>query len=790
MDEHPSVASNKQPHKLVRGGAMKMHNPYTSRNMVKTISDFFGRCCEIEKILTNLQEGFQSTSIVGERRIGKSSLLWHITQPEVYKKYLEDSERPYLFAYFDFQRVATLTQGTFFKLLNECITEQIPPDYAPSMEGVENSQDYFRKLVQKAKNDYFIVICLDEFETVVNNEKFDKAFLLSLRSYGNAKDVAYITSSRQTLADICKNTDHLQGSEFWNIFVMPPLYLGLLEPEEAMQLITAPAKNSNIVFEQPEIDYVIELAGCHPLFLEIACFHLFEVKKRKLLTQNKEEIKPLEYKSILDNFLMAATPHFASVWNSLSPPERNVLANSATIDPEGEMKNILTDLTKRGLLCSGLSPRPFSKTFEAYIKEKYSPDRNAVMTSNVSQATKQSINLAVYNEIAHTADSSEFSEEAREFSRLDIWISRNHDVLVNLNGAYTYSEFCPNRAKTDTAVIQRFESRVRNLLLLPDWRAEKYQIGKDVFQYFELTPEVPQAYTGGRAANNDDEKFLITFKCSEEMLAFPFEFINSLSTVEEGGQKHLVLTHPVRRSITGLRTRARPLAQDFYRDKKIKILLINSNVSGPVNINGRDYQLPPIPGARKEVEQIEAMIKEGQKEGRIRCSLDVKHDVTCEDMADILRRGKYDVIHFSGHAMYSEVPESSSLFFWRKTPEPKTSIGMLTTNQLNFYVEGTNLKFFYLSCCQGAMAGTAEHLLNNDFLGITHALLAAGVPSVMAMRWPLNDEMAPLLASSFYEDLFNGKGLELSLFHARRHLQSSRPNDHSWLSPILVIQDS
>src|SRR4051812_24741982 len=57
----------------------KMQNPYTSRSMVKNIEYFFGRAEALETIFGNIGS-CQHTSIVGERRIGKSSLLWHITE--------------------------------------------------------------------------------------------------------------------------------------------------------------------------------------------------------------------------------------------------------------------------------------------------------------------------------------------------------------------------------------------------------------------------------------------------------------------------------------------------------------------------------------------------------------------------------------------------------------------------------------------------------------------------------------------------------------------------------------
>ncbi|MGH9843151.1 MAG: hypothetical protein ACREEM_30810 [Blastocatellia bacterium] len=54
-------------------------NPFTNRGPVTNPEDFFGRKDELEIVLSRLRS-MQCVSIVGERRIGKSSLLYHLTQ--------------------------------------------------------------------------------------------------------------------------------------------------------------------------------------------------------------------------------------------------------------------------------------------------------------------------------------------------------------------------------------------------------------------------------------------------------------------------------------------------------------------------------------------------------------------------------------------------------------------------------------------------------------------------------------------------------------------------------------
>ena len=55
----------------------------------------------------------QSCSVVGPRRIGKSSLLYHLTQPAVYGSHLPDPDS-YIFGFMDLQELASLEPDDFF----------------------------------------------------------------------------------------------------------------------------------------------------------------------------------------------------------------------------------------------------------------------------------------------------------------------------------------------------------------------------------------------------------------------------------------------------------------------------------------------------------------------------------------------------------------------------------------------------------------------------------------------------------------------------------------------------
>jgi len=64
---------------------MNFRNPFVNRSMIKTPGEFVGRAREVKSILDRVVK-MQCSSVVGERRIGKSSLLYYICS--TYKKEL------------------------------------------------------------------------------------------------------------------------------------------------------------------------------------------------------------------------------------------------------------------------------------------------------------------------------------------------------------------------------------------------------------------------------------------------------------------------------------------------------------------------------------------------------------------------------------------------------------------------------------------------------------------------------------------------------------------------------
>src|SRR6185503_10123771 len=96
---------------------MSFPNPFFHRGPVRDRAYFFGREYETSQVLSLLGNG-QSISLVGQRRIGKTSLFFHLTNPEVFTRHgLNPSE--HLFVYIDCGGLSSLDQPGLYRVLLE-----------------------------------------------------------------------------------------------------------------------------------------------------------------------------------------------------------------------------------------------------------------------------------------------------------------------------------------------------------------------------------------------------------------------------------------------------------------------------------------------------------------------------------------------------------------------------------------------------------------------------------------------------------------------------------------------
>ena len=335
-------------------------NPFSFGNPVSDPSRFFGREREIRQITDRLQSSaFESTSVVGERRIGKTSLLKHLANPEVAEQ-MGLSPDEYVVVYVDFQGCNTITQVRFWGRILKRVARSLKDEELAAMakDLVERDQidqfdleDLFLEIDDRGLK---LVLLMDEFEYVTKNENFGLDFFAGLRALAIHYPLAVITATREALVDLC-HSESIKGSPFFNIFAS--VILRPFNQEDSQELVEGIMGESPLQFSEEIRTAIYEMAGGHPIFLQMAGYFFFEGLQMGL--QEGELTDHVER-----NFLEQAEPHFMYQWDHLTDHERISVLTLLALHHEGngtpsmdELKEayqqadyILPDLIKRGLV--------------------------------------------------------------------------------------------------------------------------------------------------------------------------------------------------------------------------------------------------------------------------------------------------------------------------------------------------------------------------------------------------------------------------------------------------------
>jgi hypothetical protein len=359
-------------------------NPFTYGNPISDPNRFVGRAREAEQIFGRLRnEEFESSSLVGDRRIGKTSLLNYLANPSVRVKYGLPLEQ-FIFVYVDLQMVDE-TMGPvqlwhrLLKLMRHHCKDKSVTEFLAALE-LDEGLDTFAldELFQQVDNKgQHVVFLLDEFEHITSNGNFGPDFYYGLRSLVIHHHLALVTSSRRELIDLCHD-EAIKSSPFFNIFAN--INLCLFSRPDADRLINQALGRTPVRFSEREIEELLDLAGLHPYFIQAACWVLYEAHRKDL----DEEART---RFLKEQFDQEATPHLADYWDNSDDYERIALTAAALLEQKTQPRRTfsLADLhalfvrsestvkrlEKRGLLMArGGQYRLFSSALSPWILDQ------------------------------------------------------------------------------------------------------------------------------------------------------------------------------------------------------------------------------------------------------------------------------------------------------------------------------------------------------------------------------------------------------------------------------------
>ena len=333
-----------------------MANPYVIEGLIEDPGMFLGRRVHLRRLLRHVGE-MDCVSVVGPPGIGKSSLLYQLTQQE-------GLQETHVSLYLDLSDTALQNQRGFLREAIWGLGHQVGRIFAGStVERLEWVLDILRD-EEKLR----VLLCLDEFDQFAAAPGVTDDFLKELRRLGFARLLSLVVASPCPPEELAR-----QGvipRTFPRLFD-EQVDLGLLSAREAVRLIRDPALREGVEFPPQAVELARELGGRHPLYLQLAGYHLFE-QALSLCLATGEAAAEMDLQAVREQFAETAFPHLHRLWASLTSGEREACryyAGAADARPP-------TVRTRQGLIRKGVVERRggeyrlFSEHFREVVRRR------------------------------------------------------------------------------------------------------------------------------------------------------------------------------------------------------------------------------------------------------------------------------------------------------------------------------------------------------------------------------------------------------------------------------------
>lgn len=208
----------------------------------------------------------------------------------------------------------------------------------------------------------------------------------------------------------------------------------------------------------------------------------------------------------------------------------------------------------------------------------------------------------------------------------------------------------------------------------------------------------------------------------------------------------------------------RPLAK-HTKPRPLNILVA---ISSPRGFPSIDYEA--------ECHAITEAIK-----GTSSPKIEVIKGANLTNLRNTLLKGTFSILHIICHSQLSPAKNRTEL--------------LLEENRYTAPASGTMLARVLADCGEPPVVvlnacNTASCRTLNPFAGVTAELLVGGIPSVIAMQFPVRDIVSIQFSSAFYRSLSNGDSLDAAITEGRHGIYSLEPDSVEWASPVLFQRTS
>ena len=272
--------------------SQQIASPFVVGRPLKATEPIFGRESIFNNIASNVSN-YGSTNIVGERRMGKTSIIIHLVNNPT--RYLPDQsdQPPLVIAQVDLQRDVH-NANRFYGLALRELLDRLPPSRSQEARALatlherlkntpEATYDEFDRVLRQLHDPSGIqvrpVLVIDEFERLLNPT--DPAafpypdFFNNLRSLMTAGLLALIVASREPLINYFTDPNRPNGLTSTFPSYCMPLTLELLDESAADTLLLQP---SNHKLAPPHAELAKRWAKGHPCKLQAAGAAWYQAK--------------------------------------------------------------------------------------------------------------------------------------------------------------------------------------------------------------------------------------------------------------------------------------------------------------------------------------------------------------------------------------------------------------------------------------------------------------------------------------------------------------------------------
>ncbi|MCB0188128.1 MAG: CHAT domain-containing protein, partial [Caldilineaceae bacterium] len=188
-----------------------------------------------------------------------------------------------------------------------------------------------------------------------------------------------------------------------------------------------------------------------------------------------------------------------------------------------------------------------------------------------------------------------------------------------------------------------------------------------------------------------------------------------------------------------------------------------------------------LPQATQEIEQLAQLIESIPHADRPRLLL--RHRATKALILQELASGRYDLIHYSGHALFDAAQPAATGFLLAEDE-------VLTLREIEEQLSGHPIIF--LNGCESARGQTVSAPQAGDdegfaYLGVAAqglaiAFIQGGAQAFIGAYWPILDAGSQTFALHFYRLAIQGVALHEALRRTRQFVRSANPSDPLWAS--------